>query len=42
MDKTTHDELELQELEEERKIANALEELVKMFKAWFVPPKQRR
>jgi len=42
MDKTTHDELELQELEEERKISKSLEELVRLLKAWLVPPKQRR
>lgn len=42
MDKTTHDELELQELENERKIANALEEIVRILKGWLrIPPRQR-
>lgn len=41
MDKETHDELELQELQEERRIADSLEELVRWVKAWL-PPRRRK
>lgn len=37
MDQQTRDELEMQELEEERRIASSLEEIVRVIKAWLTP-----
>lgn len=42
MDQLTRDELDMQELEEERGIRKDLDELVRILKAWLVPRRQRK
>lgn len=42
MDQETHDELEMQELEEEREIRLDLDRIVKILTDWLMPPRQRK